>query len=421
MCGLIDVEMLVQRETRETLNMSVLGSKLSPITIVLISVLLSGQLFVGVTGQCGSVCSPPLIFGDGTPSFSPDEECYDGGSNVNVTCSGYLFGVTEIGECVEATPSGYWVTYPLPTCEESSCPLPTAPQNGLVSPVNHNSLYDEIIFSCDDGLFLDGPGMAVCIGTGQWSPTTVPTCSANCPSPDIANSDFATNQSETDHGDFIIVTVTCDDGFTSGTGDNVSEPLTCGNGSWDVDVYCYSNCPLISAPDDGYANSLVEPFYHGRIVAFNCSLGFTLVGNSSSTCDDGNWLNAVPECKANCPLISAPDDGYANSLIEPFYHGRIIAFNCSLGFTLVGNSSSTCDDGNWLNAVPECKANCPLISAPDDGYANSLIEPFYHGRIIAFNCSLGFTLVGDSSSTCDDGNWLNAVPECIGLESSPFF
>ncbi|XP_030835056.1 C4b-binding protein alpha chain [Strongylocentrotus purpuratus] len=330
--------------------MSVLGSKLSPITIVLISVLLSGQLFVGVTGQCDTGCSPPDIEGGGTPSFSPDEDCYDTGSSVNVTCSGYLFGITEVGVCISA---GYWDAQFPPTCEESSCPVPTAPQNGLVSPVNHNSLYDEIVYSCDDGLFLDGPGMAVCIGTGQWSPTTIPTCSgnctipvitngeatssddvlqegsqmtiscsegytltgvtdfrchneewnpdvgeclANCPSPDIANSDFATNQSETDHGDFIIVTVTCDDGFTSGTGDNVSEPLTCGNGSWDVDVYCYSNCPLISAPDDGYANSLVEPFYHGRIVAFNCSLGFTLVGDSSSTCDDGNWLNAVPEC-----------------------------------------------------------------------------------------------------------------------------
>lgn len=61
--------------------------------------------------------------------------------------------------------------------------------------------------------------------------------SANCPSPTITNSDFATDRGETDHGDYIIVT--CDDGFTSGTGDNVSEPVTCGEGSWDVDVYCY--------------------------------------------------------------------------------------------------------------------------------------------------------------------------------------
>ncbi|XP_787776.4 complement factor H [Strongylocentrotus purpuratus] len=520
---------LAQRKARETQNMSVRGSKLSPITIVLISVLLSGQFFVGITGQCDTGCSPPEIDGGGTPGFSPDEDCYDTGSSVNVTCSGYLFGITEVGVCVSA---GYWDAQFPPTCEESSCPVPTAPGSGLVSPVNQNSLYDEIVFSCDEGLYLDGPGMAVCIGTGQWSPTTVPTCSgnctipvitdgeatssddvlqegsqmtvtcsegytltgvadfrchneewdpdvgeclANCPSPTITNSDFATDRDETDHGDYIIVT--CDDGFTSGTGDNVSEPVTCGEGSWDVDVYCYANCPSISAPDHGYINSLVEPFYHGRTVAFNCSLGFTLVGDSSSTCEDGSWLNAVPECKADClvPLIENSnlndttdstyvphssnttvtcgngysfgfesdfdgiltcDDGImddtgieclesctsptvANSnradRSEAVLYGGSIVVECDSGYSSGSgseqNETLVCEGGSWNGSV-SCYENCPDISAPDGGNIYPSSATFYHTNTVYFNCSETYLFVGTSNLTCDNGTWSDPVPDC---------
>nr|XP_054755595.1 C4b-binding protein-like [Lytechinus pictus] len=278
-------------EASDTLSMSLCGSKLSQTTPVFILLILSG-LVLTVAGQiCGTLCSPPDVSGGGSISFSPNQTCYDEGSSVNVTCSGYLFGETEIGECF----NGYWETPQKPTCEESSCPVPTDPQNGSLSPSGSNSLYDEIEYSCNEGLFLDGPSMAVCTGTGQWSPNTIPSCSgnctipviangqgtssddvlqegsqltitcsegysligianvtchseewnpavgeclANCPSPGVANSDFATNQGETNHGDYIILT--CDEGFTSGSGENVSEPLTCVDSNWDTDVYCYA-------------------------------------------------------------------------------------------------------------------------------------------------------------------------------------
>ncbi|XP_041475620.1 C4b-binding protein-like isoform X3 [Lytechinus variegatus] len=269
--------------------MSLWDSKLTQTTTVVI-LFISGLVLTASGQTCGTLCSPPDVSGAGTVTFSPNQTCYDEGSSVKVTCSGYLFGVTEIGECFD----GYWETPQQPTCEESNCPVPTAPQKGSHSPTDSNNLYDEIEYSCDGGLFLDGPSMAVCTGTGQWSPNTIPSCSgnctipiitngectssdgilkegsqltitcaegysligvanvtchneewnpevgeclANCPSPGVENSDFATNQEETNHGDYIILT--CDEGFTSGSGENLSEPLTCVDGTWDKDLYCF--------------------------------------------------------------------------------------------------------------------------------------------------------------------------------------
>ncbi|XP_063956336.1 sushi, von Willebrand factor type A, EGF and pentraxin domain-containing protein 1-like [Lytechinus pictus] len=508
--------------------MSLCGSKLSQTTPVFILLILSG-LVLTVAGQiCGTLCSPPAVLGGGSISFSPNETCYDEGSSVNVTCSGYLFGETEIGECF----NGYWETPQQPTCEESSCPVPTDPQNGSLSPSGSNSLYDEIEYSCNEGLFLDGPSMAVCTGTGQWSPNTIPSCSgnctipviangqgtssddvlqegsqltitcsegysligianvtchseewnpavgeclANCPSPDVANSDFATNQGEINHGDYIILT--CDEGFTSGTGENVSEPLTCGNGTWDTNVYCYANCPSISSPDDGYANSLVEPFYHGRIVTFNCSTGFTLVGDSNSTCNDGNWTNAVPECKADClvPYIGnsnlndttnstyvphgsstmvtcydgftfgfrsdfdgnlACDDGVIDSSgiaclencasptvrnsnwanqTDVFPYGASLVVECDDGFSSgsgsLQNETLVCEGGSWNDSV-NCYENCPTISAPDGGNMYPDSASFYHSNSVYFNCSETYLFVGQPNLTCDSGTWSDPVPDC---------
>ncbi|XP_041475619.1 complement factor H-like isoform X2 [Lytechinus variegatus] len=320
--------------------MSLWDSKLTQTTTVVI-------LFIS-----GTLCSPPDVSGAGTVTFSPNQTCYDEGSSVKVTCSGYLFGVTEIGECFD----GYWETPQQPTCEESNCPVPTAPQKGSHSPTDSNNLYDEIEYSCDGGLFLDGPSMAVCTGTGQWSPNTIPSCSgnctipiitngectssdgilkegsqltitcaegysligvanvtchneewnpevgeclANCPSPGVENSDFATNQEETNHGDYIILT--CDEGFTSGSGENLSEPLTCVDGTWDKDLYCFENCPKISPPDGGNMYPGSASFYHSNSVYFNCSENYLFVGQSNLTCDNGTWSDSVPDCKVPGP------------------------------------------------------------------------------------------------------------------------
>ncbi|XP_054765099.2 complement factor H-like [Lytechinus pictus] len=513
-------------EAREAVSMSLWGSKLSLTTTVLF---LSGLVLTATGQTCGTLCPPPDVLGGGTVTFSPNQTCYDEGSSVNVTCSGYLFGVTDIGECF----NGYWETPQQPTCEESNCPVPTAPQKGSYSPSDSNSLYDEIEYSCDEGLFLDGPSMAVCTGTGQWSPNTTLSCSgnctipvitngegtssddvlqegsqltitcsegysligvanvtchseewnpevgeclANCPSPGVANSDFATNQEETNHGDYIILT--CDEGFTSGSGENVSEPLTCVDGTWDKDLYCYANyCPSISPPDDGYANSLVEPFYHGRVVTFNCSVGFTLVGDSNSMCYDGNWTNAVPECKADClvPYIKNSNlNDTTNSTYVP--HDSSTTLTCNDGFTFeIGSDFDgilTCDDGvidssgiecleycasptvpnsNWANRTDVypngrsvvvicddgfssgsgllqveilvcegsswndsvyCYENCPNISPPDGGNMYPGSASFYHSNSVYFNCSENYLFVGQSNLTCDNGTWSDSVPDC---------
>ncbi|XP_072164366.1 zona pellucida sperm-binding protein 3 receptor-like [Diadema setosum] len=120
--------------------------------------------------ECSSV---PEVLGGGTPSFAPDATCYPLFAEVEIGCSGVLFGSSS------AFYNGSWSygrTSSSPTCEESFCASPSPPDNGSeLYPRDEYVLYDTASFSCDNGYSLIGSTEVGCTGTGEWVPT-IPKC-----------------------------------------------------------------------------------------------------------------------------------------------------------------------------------------------------------------------------------------------------
>ncbi|XP_071506105.1 complement factor H-like [Diadema antillarum] len=477
-----------------------------------------------------SACNAPDIYGEGKPTLYPDQDTYAEGEGANVTCSGTLYGAPNLGVCTAQEDFTY--DPEKPTCEESNCSLAVSPDRGTVIPDDSNSLYSVITYSCDVGLYLDGSSMAVCTGSGSWQPEDVPVCSencilpeinqgqatstdstlhegvqieitcddgytltgpdlvtchneewnplvgeclANCPSPDIANSNQTADAPVTDHGEYIIVA--CNDNYTSGTGLDVYEPMTCFNGSWDATVECFANCPDEPAPANGHIYPSTGPYYHSNSVNFNCSNGYTLDGESTSTCNNGAWINSFPTCKADCdvPAITNSNQTSADFTI---HHGESVYVVCNYGYSfgygsefdgvltcndsVLDESNITCyescpspnvansnwenrdeltefggtvvvdcddnytsgsgsdvnvtmscvDGGDWDQTVL-CYENCPNLNPPDDVIAYPDPPPFFHNNSVFLNCT-DDTYVQDGASqiTCINGSWSDDVPDC---------
>ncbi|XP_033119937.1 complement receptor type 2-like [Anneissia japonica] len=197
-------------------------------------------------------------------------------------------------------------------------------------------------------------------------------------------------------------TFTCRDGYTLV---GVTSTLCLDGQYQDQFPVCYANCKAsISIANGQYTGS----FNHGGSIIFTCDVGYTLVGESTITCDNGQYSSSYAECKANCdrpPLIL---NGEVNSDLS---HGGKTTFTCRDGYTLVGVTSTMCLDGQYQDQFPVCYANCKAsISIANGQYTGS----FNHGGSIIFTCDVGYTLVGESTITCDNGQYSSSYAECKG-------
>ncbi|XP_071503219.1 complement factor H-like [Diadema antillarum] len=214
--------------------------------------------------------STPTVYGGGTPSFSPSVSCYPGGSNVTIGCSGVLFGSSN----AYYSHLSYWYFDDYgspPTCEEH-CVVPTLFNgNASFAPGTLVLSGEALIVSCDQGFTLNGPNSVTC-RDGTWQ-AAIGQCLENCISPLIPNSNYEALGYEVADGEYVVVT--CDNGYTSGSGSNYSTPMTCSDGVWDISVDCYANCPAPTFPpslritpaartDDGY-------YYHNDDITVTCA------------------------------------------------------------------------------------------------------------------------------------------------------
>lgn len=54
-------------------------------------------------------------------------------------------------------------------------------------------------------------------------------------------------------------------------------------------------------------------FSHGRVVSFECNLGFELVGVRALRCIHGKWNSSVPVCKGEKTLLRLHKKGNVDS------------------------------------------------------------------------------------------------------------
>ncbi|XP_071959689.1 membrane cofactor protein-like isoform X2 [Antedon mediterranea] len=148
---------------------------------------------------------------------------------------------------------------------------------------------------------------------------------------------------------------------------------------------------------------------HGGVIQFNCLDGYKLVGNEYLHCRNGVFLEKPPRCFANCESsISIVNGQYTGR----YTHGGSITFTCDVGYTLVGETTISCDNGQYSSSYAECKANCESsISIRNGQYSGSST----HGGSMTFTCDAGYTLVGETTITCDNGQYSSSYPKCMVL------
>ncbi|XP_015755086.1 PREDICTED: sushi, von Willebrand factor type A, EGF and pentraxin domain-containing protein 1-like isoform X4 [Acropora digitifera] len=338
----------------------------------------------------------------------------------------------------------------------------------------------QVFFSCNKGFTLDGNNSITC-QEGEWS-SNLPFCRAKCADPGALSNGFRRG------GDFRHgkkVTFGCRRGFRL-KGVNI---ITCNNGNWSnplpvcadanecaeglsncngntvclntlgtyrckckegyfqIGRTCFKKCADPGIPLNGARYG--KQFFHQRRVSFSCNRGYTLVGNFSMSCQEGEWNSALPQCKENCANPGALSNGFRRG--GDFRHGKKVTFGCRRGFRLKGVNIITCNNGNWSNPLPvcadanecteglsNCNGNAVCLNTLGtyrckckEGYLQigrtcfkKCADPgiplngarygkqFFHQRRVSFSCNRGYTLVGNFSMSCQEGEWNSALPQC---------
>lgn len=112
-----------------------------------------------------------------------------------------------------------------------------------------------------------------------------------------------------------------------------------------------------------FRNGLTKLRFRGRVVKYICRPGYTLFGDSVSTCNAGRWDRPVPVCAA--PGCRIPTAGLlARGTVEN-YRGRglMLKYNCRLGYMLRGGATTSyCDGRSWNGSRPTCD---PVVLDPE--------------------------------------------------------
>ncbi|XP_054920437.2 uncharacterized protein [Dermacentor andersoni] len=111
-----------------------------------------------------------------------------------------------------------------------------------------------------------------------------------------------------------------------------------------------------------FRNGFAKLRFRGRVVKYTCRPGFTIFGDSVSSCNAGRWDRPVPVCAApGCRLPSR--DLLPRGTVENVRgRGLMLRFRCRLGYTLRGGASAFCDGRSWNGSRPTC---VPAVADPD--------------------------------------------------------
>ncbi|XP_077868400.1 CUB and sushi domain-containing protein 3-like [Saccoglossus kowalevskii] len=299
------------------------------------------------------------------------------------------------------------------------CVDPGSPTNGGQNEDHEYPVSDgtEVSFYCDTGYALYDTDTETCLDEvvstcidGEWT-EPVPTCQPTCEDPGQPE-----NGGQVEEYEYPVC----------------SPSSTCEDGQWTTPPpECQIMCTNPGSPDNG--GQVGDPTYptsDGDTVVYYCDAGYDLFhpdGGScleyyDTTCQDGNWTDPVPECKAECDDPGTPSDG--SQVGDPQYpvcSGTDVAFVCSDNHELHGEEILTCEDGEWNHPIPSCNPTCEDPGAPKNGHQIGDHDyPVSDGTVVEFGCDDGYVLfdmetlecMQYSNITCENGSWSDDLPRC---------
>nr|XP_054756124.1 CUB and sushi domain-containing protein 3-like isoform X2 [Lytechinus pictus] len=392
-------------------------------------VILSVIFTVLVKAECGgdvTACDTTVFarypvegHGDaGNITFS-QEGCVAAGGSLSVTCSCTQQGLDSF-DCDSGTWAAGASQIPNPTIvcfAACQCPEPEAPTNGYIVGNDYN-LFKTINYICNDTYRRIGASQASCQQDGTWNQQP-PECKAPCARPDV-NATVTLSDPDGPYNDGDILNFECDGTTTTMIG---ADTATCRDGVWDPSPpSCYYKCtiPETTTATLGNGQTSGSVVDHETMIDFQCNEGRhyndIVIGDTtgSQTCNNGEFPSPFATCYANCTAADLTAPAFAQ--IEPdsptYYDKTTVHFSCESGVLSVPSATGTCEDGTWSVPGFECvqPLNCSDPGSPTNGRANE--NDFSHGAEVSFTCNANFTLMGQSSISCNNGSWSGNVPTC---------
>ena len=271
-----------------------------------------------------------------------------------------------------ACPPGYSGT----TCQTAAtCPALTEPAHGDVT-VSSQVVGGVAQYECDAGYVLTGgTATRTCQASGAWT-GTAPTCVAvsdPCASTPCQHGGVCTPGSGTDF--------TCSCTGTGYTGATCATPVDCGG------LGTLANGTITTVPGSSTT--------FGTTATYACNGGYTLVGNSTRTCQaNGSWSGTAPTCMMQTTNPCSPN---------PCSNGGMCTANGSnfVCACVPGYSGTTC----------QTPFDCGALSPPANGTVTAGSTTF--GATATYACNPSFTLVGGATRTCQATGWSGTAPTCM--------
>ncbi|XP_052869639.1 uncharacterized protein LOC128275243 [Anopheles cruzii] len=118
----------------------------------------------------------------------------------------------------------------------------------------------------------------------------------------------------------------------------------------------------------------------GRMIRFDCTNGFKLVGNRYSNCQNGRWDTSVPVCvKSGCESLPKVESGYV--LYE--LNKASAWLSCFEGTELAGSKKTYCNGTHWDRPLGVCRQTGQLTPTMCDfeteslcGWTNDVLHDF---------------------------------------------
>ncbi|KAL6112494.1 uncharacterized protein ACO6RY_09242 [Pungitius sinensis] len=183
-------------------------------------------------------------------------------------------------------------------------------------------------------------------------------------------------------------------------------------------VKAAADCSIPKAPGNTVLSDqslLLNIFPEGVEAYFDCAYGYVVgSGSGKITCVQSIWTEPDLVCKKmDCgPPKAKPNMSFdisAGTLL-----GAEIRVLCDTGFELSGSSYKKCYARGWSG-----NPTCDIISCRPPGNVtngrslwDSKDEPTY-GDVIHYVCNQGYTLIGNSSTSCSaSGDYDSPAPTC---------
>ncbi|XP_059584413.1 coagulation factor XIII B chain [Alligator mississippiensis] len=285
---------------------------------------------------------------------------------------------------------------------------------------------DRVQYHCNPGYMLAGSEWISC--NGSWTPP--PKCLAPCTITkeqlEDKNIFLDSNRRRT-----ILIPSAQTIEFSCSNGYKLTTPFvrTCVDGHIHFPL-CISEtgkkcgCPPTIANGDITTFALKE-YASGFSVEYKCQRFYTLTGQNTSFCNNGNWTKP-PVCLEPCAVSITEMQSRGVELSgsskgkEYICHGELVEFKCQLGYALPALSSTSnftarCHSGQI--SYPQCNKDLLKSDSPpyiENGVLSSdLLLEYEAGSTVEYKCRRFYTVKGSKIVTCHLGKWRD-LPTCLG-------